>query len=193
LGLDSALIDVQDSILIVIDVQAAFLEKLPPEDRQPLLDRICWLIRVAHCLDVPVVVTAEDIAHLGSVDAQVARALPLGTPIYNKMTFGLAAEPEILTAIERTGRKTAILIGLETDVCVTHSAIGLLQAGYQVAAIADATGSPGTGHAFGLERLRRAGALVLGLKGLYYEWQRTVERADHFRAHHAQLVDAWPD
>jgi hypothetical protein len=41
--------------------------------------------------------------------------------------------------------------------------------------------------------MREAGALVLGLKGLYYEWLRTVERADRFHARHAQLVDAWPE
>ena len=193
MGLDHTLIDVQDSALVVIDVQAAFLDKLPAADQRTLLDRICWLIRVAACLDVPLVVTAEDIANLGSVHAQVADALPPGTPVYDKMTFGLAAEPEIMAALERTGRKTALLVGLETDVCVAHSAIGLLQAGYRVVAVADATASPGTGHAFGLERMRGAGALVLGFKGLYYEWQRTVERADRFHARHAQLVGAWPD
>jgi nicotinamidase-related amidase len=188
-----ALLDVDDSILIVIDVQAAFLGKLPPAESEQLLRRICWLIQIAHCLNVPLVVTAEDIPNLGSVPSQVADALPPGTQVYNKMSFGLAADPEILAAVERTGRKTAVLVGLETDVCVAQSAIGLLQAGYRVVALADATGSPGRGHAFGLERMRDAGTLVLGLQGLYYEWLRTVERADQFREQHAQLVNAWPD
>jgi hypothetical protein len=58
--------------------------------------------------------------------------------------------------------------------------------------VADATGSPGTGHAFGLERIRDAGAIVLGIKGLYYEWQRTVERADRFREQHTGVVGPWP-
>jgi hypothetical protein len=102
------------------------------------------------------------------------------------MSFGLTADPVILAAVERTKRKTAVLVGLETDVCVAQSALGLLQRGYRVAVLADATGSPGTGHAFGLDRMRGAGALVLGLKGLYYEWLRTVERADQFRAQHAE-------
>jgi len=188
-----ALRDVDDSVLIVIDVQAAFLGKLPPDDGERLLNRICWLIRVAHSLEVPLVVTAEDIPSLGSVHPQVADALPPGTQVYNKMSFGLAADPVILAAIGRTGREAAVLVGLETDVCVAQSAIGLLQNGYRVAVVADATGSPGTGHAFGLDRMRAAGALILGLKGLYYEWQRTVERADRFREQHAEIVEPWPD
>ena len=188
-----ALLDVDDSILIAVDVQAAFLDKLAPDESERLLGRICWLIGVARCLEVPLVVTAEDTPNLGSGHPQVVDALPPGTPVYNKMSFGLAADPVILSAIERTGRKTAVLIGLETDVCVAQSAIGLLQNGYRVAAVADATGSPGAGHAFGLERMRAAGALLLGLKGLYYEWQRTVERADQFRRQHVELVEPWPD
>lgn len=188
-----ALLDVDDSILIAVDVQPAFLVKLPPAEGKRLLRRICWLIRVARCLVVPMVVTAEDISSLGSVHPQLVDALPPGTPIYNKMSFGLAADPAILAAVERTGRKTAVLVGLETDVCVAQSAIGLLQAGYRVAAVADATGSPGTGHDLGLDRMRDAGVIVLGFKGLYYEWQRTVERADRFREKHADIVNPWPD
>jgi nicotinamidase-related amidase len=188
-----ALLDVDDSLLLVIDAQSAFLDKLPPDEGQRLLGRICWLIRVAHCLGVPLVVTAEDIPALGGVHPQVADVLPPDTPVHNKMVFGLAADPEILAAVERTGRNTAVLVGLETDVCVAQSAIGLLSNGYRVAALADATGSPGTGHAFGLERMRDAGALVLGYKGLYYEWLRTVERADQFREQFAEIVHPWPD
>jgi nicotinamidase-related amidase len=189
----SALLEVDDSLLIAIDVQPVFLDKLPPEENVRLLRRICWLIRVAHLMGVPVVVTAEDMPTLGSVHPQLAGVLPQGTPIYNKMSFGLATDPEIVAAVEHTGRRTAVLVGLETDVCVAQSAIGLLQRGYRVAALADATGSPGTGHAFGLERMRDAGVALIGLKGLYYEWQRTVERADGFRARHPSLLDAWPD
>ena len=63
----------------------------------------------------------------------------------------------------------------------------------RVAVVSDATGSPGTGHTLGLERIREAGAIVLGLKGLYYEWQRTVERADCFRERYTSIVGPWPD
>jgi nicotinamidase-related amidase len=190
---ERGLIEVEDSVLIAVDVQAAFLNKLPQQGRERLPKRICWLIRVAHCLGVPVIATAEDITALGGVHPQVAEALPPGLQVHNKMTFDLTADAGILAAVERTGRRTAVLIGLETDVCVAQSAIGLLQSGYRVAVVVDATGSPGSGHAQGLERMRDAGALLLGLKGLYYEWHRTVESADRFRARHTQLVDAWPD
>src|SRR5436190_12528319 len=125
-NIQRALIDVDDSVLIVIDVQPPFLDKLPREDSQLLRNRICWLIGVAGWLRVPLVVTAEDIAREGGVDSQVMRAMPATVQVHNKMVFDLAADPAILTAVAQAGRRTAVLVGLETDVCVAHSALGLL-------------------------------------------------------------------
>jgi nicotinamidase-related amidase len=187
-SIERALIDVDHSVLIVIDVQPPFLDKLPREDSQLLRNRICWLIGVAGWLHVPLVVTAEDIAREGGVDPQVVRALPAGIHVHNKMVFDLAADPAILAAVAQTGRKTAVLVGLETDVCVAHSALGLLEHGYQVAVVADATGSPGTAHGFGLERAAGAGALVTSVKSLFYEWLRTVERVRQFRTETARTL-----
>jgi nicotinamidase-related amidase len=179
--LTNSLLAAEDSILIVIDVQPTFLHKLAPVEHPVLLQRICWLIGVATWLHIPLIVTAEDIPRDGTVDDQVAQVLPPNTPIHNKMVFGLAAEPAIRAAVDQTHRKTAILVGLETDVCVAHSALGLMGAGYHVAVVADATGAPGTAHQFGLDRIRAAGGVIVGVKGLFYEWVRTVEQARRFR------------
>ena len=179
-SLQDSLIDVDDSILIVIDVQENFLKKFQAEERELLVNRIGWLVSVATRLNVPMVVMAEEIPVMGSVAPQIAEKLPKHTPIHNKMIFGLAADPEILAAVKNTERKTAILVGFETDVCVAHSAIGLLQNGFQVAVVADATGSPGAAHEIGLERMRRAGVLISSVKSVFYEWILTVERSVEF-------------
>lgn len=176
------LIDSDDSVLVVIDVQDLFLKKLCPEAVPPLVARIRWLIGTARWLGIPVVATAEDIPALGGVTTAVAELLPPGTTVHNKLVFGLAADPAILADVEAAGRGTAILVGLETDVCVTHSALGLAERGLRVAVVADATGAPGPAHAAGLDRLRDAGVAILSTKGLYYEWLRTVERANRCRA-----------
>ncbi len=179
--LANTLLTAEDSILIAIDVQPVFLRKLAPEEHEALLQRICWLIGVTNWLDIPLVVTAEDIPRDGTVDDQVAQRLPPNTPVFNKLVFDLAADTTIRAAVDQTQRRTAVLIGLETDVCVAHSALGLLGAGYQVAVVADATGAPGTAHHFGLDRIREAGGVIVSVKGLFYEWLRTVEQARRFR------------
>ena len=178
----NSLIDVEDSILIVIDVQDRFLDKLPVAERELLVRRIGWLVSVAARLDVPVVAMGEDTPNMGGVAPAVAERLPAETRVHNKMVFGLAAEPEILSAVTGSGRRTVVLVGIETDVCVAHSAIGLLQNGFRVVVLADATAAPGTAHEFGLERMRGAGVLISSVKGIFYEWLRTVDRNDEFRA-----------
>ena len=179
---DSLLIDVDDSVLALIDVQERFLGKLPEAESAILLERICWLIGVARWARVPQVVMAEDISSSGPVHPAVAGALAPGTPVHDKMHFGLAADDGILQSVRDSKRNTAILVGLETDVCICQSALGLLEQGYRVAVVADAVGSPGPDHAYGLQRMRAAGVVVVGLKGLFYEWMRTVQRSEQFHA-----------
>ncbi len=176
------LIDVDDCLLVVVDVQAAFLDKLPEAESAVLLERICWLMGVARWAGVPQVVMAEDIPSNGGVHPAVADALAPGTIVHDKGHFGLAGEESILQALVRSGRKTAVVVGLETDVCVCQSALGLLDRDYRVVVIADAVGSPGPDHAYGLQRMRAAGVTVSGLKGLFYEWLRTVGRCEQFHA-----------
>jgi len=173
----SSLLDVNDSILIVIDIQPSFVKKESKAEPNPLLQRMCWVIKVANWLNVPLIVTAEDIPRTGNICDEVAQLLPPNTKIFNKMTFGLAAQADILEAVQNTNRKTAVLIGYETDVCITHSALGLMDLGYRVAVVSDATGSPGEAHQIGLNRIRSAGGIIVSAKSLYYEWIRTVEKS----------------
>jgi len=172
-----------DSILIVIDVQPGFG---PPD---AVLARIAWLTGVATALGVPVVVTEEEPARNGLTAPEILSRAPAGTTAHVKPVFGLADSPEILAAVEALGRRTAVLAGFETDVCVAHSALGLLDRGYRVAVVTDATGSPGELHELGLRRIRDAGATLLHAKGVYYEWVRTVEAAHAFEAANPGLVD----
>jgi len=178
----SSLLDVTDCLLIAIDVQPSFVRKENKAENNALLGRMCWVIKVANWLNVPLVVTAEDIPRTGNICEEVAQLLPQGIHIFNKMTFSLAAQNDILQAVEQTKRKSAVLIGYETDVCVTHSALDLIDIGYRVAVVADATGSPGGAHQTGLARIRNAGGIIVSAKSLYYEWVRTVETALAFEA-----------
>jgi nicotinamidase-related amidase len=176
------LIDREKSCLVVIDVQACFLDKLPADERAPLVARIAWLVRVARVLDVPVIAMAEDIARQGPLVREVASALPDDAVVFDKMVFGLAGQPDILAAVEKTGRRDVILTGLETDTCVAQSALGLAGPGYRVVVVEDAVGSPAPGHAHGIDRMARAGVIVTTVKGLYYEWVRDVATDDRVKA-----------
>jgi nicotinamidase-related amidase len=171
------LLDADDCVLAVIDAQEGFLRKLPAAEAAELVDRIAWLCGLAGRLGVPVVVTEEAPERNGGTASPIREALPPGTVRNPKPVFDLSACPPILQDVARRGRGTVVLCGLETDVCVAQSALGLLDRGQRVAVVEDAVGSPGTAHVQGLARMSGAGVAVVGLKGLAYEWLRTVERS----------------
>ena len=176
---DHSLIDPTDSILIVIDVQNGFLKKLEPGQSDELLKRVCWLVEVAKWKQIPLLVTAEELDLLPLAD-ELTKTLPANTKVFNKLVFGLKDQADIFAELQSSGRKTAVLVGLETDVCVAHSALGLLDEGYRVAVVSDATGTPAPNQKSGLRRMQNAGVILLNTKGLFYEWLRTVEMINRF-------------
>jgi nicotinamidase-related amidase len=176
------LLDPDDCVLAVVDAQDGFLRKLPDDEAAAIVDRIRWLCRLAAWLGVPAVVTEEEPERNGETAPQIIAALAPGTTRHVKPVFDLSACPPILADVTRHGRGTVVLCGLETDVCVVQSALGLLDAGKHVVVVEDAVGSPGAAHAQGLARMSRAGADLVGVKGLGYEWLGTVERATAFAA-----------
>ncbi len=186
------LLERDDSVLVVVDAQPGFYAAAGMAggaDVGGIMDRIAWLVGVAAALDLPVLVTEEDPARNGPTAAKVLERVPPGTlPPFVKPVFGLADVREILDAIERVGRRTVVLAGFETDVCVAQSALGLLDRGFRVAAVVDATGSPGEMQAHGLRRMRDAGVILAHAKGVYYEWVRTLEAARTFQDAHPDLA-----
>jgi len=127
------LIERDDSVLVIIDSQPRFWgDALSVEDAagaEAAAARATWLAATARALGVPALLTEEDPERHGPTAAQILSAVGPGAPLFTKPVFSLAACPEIMAAIAATGRKTAVLVGFETDVCVTHSAVGLSEAG----------------------------------------------------------------
>jgi nicotinamidase-related amidase len=169
-------------VLVVVDLQPGFLDRdwLEDTDRAAAFDaadRAAWLVAVAARLGIPVVVTEEEPERHGSTDGRVAARLPGGSPVLRKPTFGLTRTPAILEAVRATERRSAVLVGCETDVCVAQSAVGLSDEGFDCTVVEDATFSPGEMHERGLARLASAGVARNHAKGVTYEWIASVDDA----------------
>lgn len=183
----------EESLLVVIDLQPRFWgDRLGADDLRRARDvaaRAAWLAGVASALSIPAVITEEEPEQNGPTDAAVLAALQPRASVFTKPVFGIADCPDIMEAIASAGRHTAVLAGYETDVCVTHSAVGLKQAGYRVVVAADAVYSPFGAQAPGLARLRHLGAELVHCKGIYYDWVRTVQAAIAFRSANPRLAE----
>lgn len=185
-GTLSALLDASDCVLAVIDVQEGFLERVEPEVSAGLLERVVLLATSARWSGVPIVATVESPDQCGGLHPALHASFD-GVPLVEKRVFGLADDPDVFAEVGSFGRSTVVLVGLESDICVTHSALGLIREGYRVACVADAVASPGSAHDFGLERMRSAGVGMLSTKQVHYEWMRTVRRAREFADAHPEV------
>jgi nicotinamidase-related amidase len=166
------------SLLVVVDLQPGFLSRdwFADEDRAAAAsaaDRAGWLVALAVRLGIPIVATEEEPERHGAT----AVPLPSGTPVLRKPTFGLTRTPGILAAVRDTGRRSAVLVGCETDVCVAQSGVGLAGEGFDCTVVEDATFSPGEMHERGLARLASAGVGRNHAKGVAYEWVASVADA----------------
>jgi nicotinamidase-related amidase len=177
------LIDRADSLLVVVDTQPGFARHAQRCEAERMrsaetVDRAAWLAEIAWQLSIPALVTEEDPARNGATEPQLAERLADGTPVIPKPTFGLAGTPEIVAAIRATGRRTIVMVGFETDVCVAQSAIGVLELGFRAVVVEDASYSATERqHERGLARMRQLGVELIHCKGLAFEWLRTVDDA----------------
>jgi nicotinamidase-related amidase len=186
-NIKNRLVDVNDSVLIIIDIQDSFLNRYDNAVSQSVLTKSVWLIEIAKFLGVPIIAMAEDIGDVGHLNQSIHDALPEETVIYNKDCFNLADNPEILVGVDDTGRKTAVLVGMETDICVAQSALGLIENNYQVVALRDAIATTAVNEEAGISRMREAGVVISSVRALYYEWQRSVTNCKKLRAQAPEL------
>jgi nicotinamidase-related amidase len=174
------LIDRSETVLVVVDTQPGFFATNEPEAAAATaaVEQALWLATIARLLEIPAVVTEEAPEREGATDPRLLERLAESTPVLTKPTFGLAECPEIVHEILATKRSTAVLMGFETDVCVSQSAIGLKDMGFRVAVVADATYTQtASQHEFGLRRMEQLGVEIVHAKGVAFEWMRTVDLA----------------
>ncbi len=186
-------IDAADSILLVVDAQDGFYPPTRTDVDQgakdAALDRIGWVCGVAAAIGVPVVVTEEDAGRNGPTADRVRRFLPAAAPVFDKRVFGAGDQADIRDAVAATGRGTVVIVGMETDVCVMHSALGFAEQGRRVVVIQNAVFSAGTAHDDGLARLRQEGIELISAKSLYYEWLRDLPTVRAFDRANPELAN----
>ncbi len=150
-------LDAQDTILMVIDVQDKLMAAM--KDQEKVYARINLLLEAAKQLDMPVIVTEQYPQGLGSTVDIVARHLPPHQYL-DKTTF-TACTDGLWDILEPLNRKTVLVTGSETHICVFQTTRDLQEAGYQVHLIRDAVCSRfDENYENGLQLMRETGAVI---------------------------------
>jgi len=161
-------------VLILIDVQPNFLAPIVEADK--VLARCKFMLEIANLLEVPVIATEQYPSRMGGTHEDL-RSLLCAAPI-GKMCFSCARSGEFNAALGATGRKQAVLIGIETPICVNKTAHDLLGRGFEVLLAADAVGARSSEmHELALRRMDAAGAILGQTESIAYEWLETAENS----------------
>lgn len=132
-------LDIDNSVLVVVDVQEAFRKAIP--DFAETLSRMAIAIRGFQLLGRPIVVTEQYPKGLGRTAEELLLSLPDDAVFVEKSTFSSYSEPNFVSELEKYQAKQVVLCGVETHVCVNQTAHDLLAAGYQVHLLTDCVAS----------------------------------------------------
>lgn len=163
-------IEREDTLLVVVDIQ----EKLLPPiwKKEELVHNCVILIEGMKALGVPMVVTQQYPKGLGSTVEPIAQALGEFQPI-DKVTFSCWDCEEFRKAVEATGRKTIVLCGMETHICVLQTALDMLNEGYRVLLAEDCLSSRReSDKKNGIWRAVEEGALPTTYESILFELTR---------------------
>jgi nicotinamidase-related amidase len=164
------------SCLLVVDVQ----ERLAPvmTDPRRVIYGCTLLMRAAHRLDIPIVVSEQYPQGIGSTIVDLRPWLPAEGAL-PKTHFSCADEPAIMDRLEATGRPQCVLAGVEAHICVLQTALDLRGKGLEVFVVADACASRrAASEDMAWGRLRQAGVAVVSVEMVVFEWLRVARTAE---------------
>ncbi|HMF12572.1 MAG TPA: hydrolase [Gemmataceae bacterium] len=155
-----------DTGLLIIDVQEKLIPRIQAADA--VVRNVSFLIDAARLLEMPVQATEQYPKGLGPTIPELARRLPERP---DKVAFSSCAVPSIVEHFRRAARPKIVLAGIETHVCVLHTALDLLAGGFHVYVPVDAVGSRYVvDQETALRRLERTGAILTTTETCVFEW-----------------------
>lgn len=151
-------LDKDNTALLIIDIQdrLAAVMKL----KESVVNNCLNLIELSKMLNIPIVLTEQYPKGLGQTVEDIRKAMPFYKPI-EKLTFSCCDEPAFLYEIKKLNKKTILLTGMETHICVLQTCIGLLKNGFNVHLVKDAVCSRAKENwQTACEFMRDAGAVI---------------------------------
>lgn len=164
------LINKDRSLLILVDIQ----EKLAPHvlNSEAMINRCAWMQRLAHRLEVPMIVSEQYPQGLGSTVPELSLAAAESNRIA-KVDFSCMADQGFQQVMHQFNREQLILIGIETHVCVLQTALQALESGKEVFVVVDAVSSRHeVDMKYGLKRMKQAGVELVTAEMVFFEWLR---------------------
>ena len=188
----AALLDPNDTVVLLLDHQTGLFQTVKDVPVRDLRAHTVALAKIAEQAKMPIIYTAsEPGGPNGPIMEELTAAAPSAKYVGRKGEVSAWDNADFVKAVEATGRKTLVMAGVWTSVCVAFPALQAKADGYKVFAVMDASGDVSEmAYEVTLARMTQAGITPVTTNTILSESHRTWNRPDaaQWGALYAELV-----
>ena len=164
------------SALVLIDHQVGTIQLIKGIMPDTSVRNAALLRQAALAHGMPIVMTSGQEDHIqGPLHPLVQKTMPdaYAARVKRRGIVNAWTDPDFVEAVEKTGRRQLIMAAVTTDVCLVFPAISAVEAGYEVQAVMDASGTDtAIGEKMARRRMERAGVWLTSTNTMVAELVR---------------------
>lgn len=174
------MIDPNDTVMLLIDHQSGLFQLVKDIDLPVLRSNVTALAKVARLAKIPTITTASvPDGPNGPLIPEIQHCNPEAVYVPRTGQINAWDNPAWVAAIEKTKRKTLLMAGTLTSVCMAFPALSAVESGYKVFCIVDASGNwSKMATDLTIARIVQAGAMPIDTFAVLAELQSTWNRPD---------------
>jgi len=174
------LLDPTDTALLLLDHQAGLFQTVKDISVAELRANTTMLAKLAALVKLPLISTAsEPNGPNGPIMPEIQESAPHGVFVPRKGEVNAWDNQLFVKTVRDTGKKTLIMAGVWTSVCVMFPALDAKAAGFKVYAVMDASGDPSEmASRTTLARFIQAGIIPTSANAVLCEIHRTWNRPE---------------
>jgi nicotinamidase-related amidase len=201
-GGGAALLDPSDTAILLLDHQSGLFQTVKDVPIAELRSNVVMLAKLAKLMNIPVITTAsEPDGTNGPLMPEIHQNAPHAVYVARKGEVNAWDNEDFVRTVQSTGKKTLIMAGVWTSVCVMFPALDARLAGYKVYAVMDASGDPSEmASRTSLVRFVQGGVIPTTTNAVLSEVHRTWNRPEaaeigalyaHVAPHYAAVVESY--
>ncbi|MEV4779125.1 isochorismatase family protein [Burkholderia sp. LMU1-1-1.1] len=179
-GGGAALLDPADTLVLLLDHQSGLFQTVKDIAVADLRRNVETIARLCTLLKIPVITTASEPAGSnGPLMPEIHQYAPHAVYVPRKGEVNAWDNADFVGAVRASGRKTLVMAGVWTSVCVMFPALDAVAAGYDVYAVIDASGDPSEmASRVSVARFAQGGVKPTSTNALLSELHRTWARPE---------------
>ena len=201
-GGGAALLDASDTVFLLLDHQSGLFQTVKDIPVAELRSNAVMLARLAALMKIPVITTAsEPNGTNGPLMPEINQHAPHAVYVGRKGEVNAWDNEDFVRTVRSTGKKTLVMAGVWTSVCVMFPALDAKLAGYKVYAVMDASGDVSDmANRTSLARFVQGGVVPTTTNAVLSEVHRTWNRPEagaigalyaHVSPNYAAVVESY--